>query len=308
MSSFSYGTTRDASCNTNNNVDEREAVLESDYETQTRKTKRTSSSFTNVLLNRKTLALGALAFVSVGALVVNKSSSSSSSFATLGTAKSDTLPHSFSELGKKASAPLGLRKKNSSTEKVGLLGAMDIHAWPDPFEEVQAVAQEEEPAVEEEAKKEEEEEVKQQPDYEEIQAAEQQIQQPVFAAQQQQPVAEAHVVQEEVPSQNVMETANPQWVNTNALAVQQQANNAAQVGASGIVTSAVAIDPQTGQPFATPADGGASLSQSLNTDLSKPPASWPVDMESGVQCNPIIGCVAHIRAQNFCRGNLPLMS
>ena len=175
-------------------------------------------------------------------------------------------------------------------EKVGLLGAMDVHAWPDPFEEVQQVAQEEEPAVEEEATQ--QEEVKQQADYEKIQAAEQQIQQPVFAAQQQQPVAEAVV--EEVPTTNVMETANPQWVNTNALAVQQQANIAAQVGASGIVTSAVAIDPQTGQPFATPADGGASLSQSLNTDLSKPPASWPVDMESGVQCNPIIGCVAGV--------------
>ena len=105
MSSSSYGTTRDASCNTNNNVDEREALLESDYETQTRKTKRTSSSFTNVLLNRKTLALGALAFVSVGALAVKSSNGgSSSSFATLGGAK-DNLPHSFSELGKKASAP-----------------------------------------------------------------------------------------------------------------------------------------------------------------------------------------------------------
>ena len=115
-------------------------------------------------------------------------------------------------------------------EKVGLLGAMDVHAWPDPFEEVQQVAQEEEPAVEEEATQ--QEEVKQQADYEKIQAAEQQIQQPVFAAQQQQPVAEAVV--EEVPTTNVMETANPQWVNTNALAVQQQANIAAQVGASGM--------------------------------------------------------------------------
>ena len=281
-SSSSYGT---AHTNTNKH-NEREALLfESNRDDDVQKTKKTSSSrIANVLLNRKTLALGALAFVSVGALTAVKSSrgGGSSSFATLGGAKDTLLPHSFSELGKKASsAPLGLRKKNSSMEKVGLLGAMDVHAWPDPFEEVQRVAQEEAPAVEEEATK-EEEEVKQQPDYEEIQAAE----------QQQQPVAEAVV--EEVPTTNVMETANPQWVNTNALAVQQQANIAAQVGASGIVASAVAIDPQTGQPFATPADGGASLSQSLNTDLSKPPASWPVDMESGVQCNPIIGCVAGV--------------
>jgi hypothetical protein len=150
-SSSSYGT---ANTNTNNN--EREALLLESNQDDVQKTKKTSS-FTNLLLNRKTLALGALAFVSVGALTAVKSShGGSSSFATLGGAK-DTLPHSFSELGKKASsAPLGLRKKNSSMEKVGLLGAMDVHAWPDPFEEVQQVAQEEAPAVEEEATKEEE--------------------------------------------------------------------------------------------------------------------------------------------------------
>ena len=99
-SSSSYGT---ANTNTNNN--EREALLfESNRDDDVQKTKKTSSSrIANVLLNRKTLALGALAFVSVGALTAVKSSrgGGSSSFATLGGAKDTLLPHSFSELGKK---------------------------------------------------------------------------------------------------------------------------------------------------------------------------------------------------------------
>ena len=95
-SSSSYGTAN--TNNTNNN--EREALLFESNRDDVQKTKKTSS-LTNSLLNRKTLALGALAFVSVGALTAVKSShGGSSSFATLGGAK-DTLPHSFSELGKK---------------------------------------------------------------------------------------------------------------------------------------------------------------------------------------------------------------
>ena len=62
-----------------------------------------SSSSSSYFLNRKALALGALAFVSVGALVAGgRSSSETKSFATLGAvANKDDLPHSFSELGKK---------------------------------------------------------------------------------------------------------------------------------------------------------------------------------------------------------------
>ena len=265
-----------------------------------------SSSSSSYFLNRKALALGALAFVSVGALVVagggRSSETSKSSFATLGGA----VPHSFSELAKKKNLPkpassssLGLQKKHAHTAEVGLLGAMDIHAWPDPFEDEEAAAPVEEaaqpvPATEEPTQVE--------PAYAEIRAAEQVVEQPA-AEEEAQPVP----VQEEMQqSTNVLETANPQWVNQEAVAVQQQqaamAAAAAQFGASGIVPEAgaeqaVAIDPQTGQPFATPADGGAAqaaVPQATNMDLSKPPASWPVDMESGVQCNPIIGCIAGV--------------
>ena len=100
-SSSSYGT---AHTNTNKH-NEREALLfESNRDDDVQKTKKTSSSLiANVLLNRKTLALGALAFVSVGALTAVKSSrgGGSSSFATLGGAKDTCCPIRSASSGKK---------------------------------------------------------------------------------------------------------------------------------------------------------------------------------------------------------------
>ena len=75
--------------------------------------------------------------------------------------------------------------------------------------------------------------------------------------------------------------------------MQQQVAASGQVDSTpqpGVEQAAVAIDPQTGQPFATPADGGVSEdAQRTNVDLSKPPASWPVDMESGAMLARLLG-------------------
>ena len=234
-------------------------------------------------------AVGALAFASIGAAVVVGGGNGHHNIkARLGggrAAAAVPTPNTFG-VGE-GTAALGnnnAQKKSARYAKVGLLGAMDIHAWPEPVEEEQHAPLEEHPDEEEEIQAAEEQAVEPQKPKEPIIAQAQPAVQPA--------------VQEQAAAPNVLETANPQWVNQEAYAVQQQVAASGQVDSTpqpGVEQAAVAIDPQTGQPFATPADGGVSEdAQRTNVDLSEPPASWPVDMESGVQCNPIIGCIAGV--------------
>lgn len=236
-------------------------------------------------------AVGALAFASIGAAVVVGGGNGHHNIkARLGGGRAAAaVPTPINTFGVgEGTAALGnnnAQKKSARYAKVGLLGAMDIHAWPEPVEEEQHAPLEEHPDEEEEIHQAAEE-----------QAVEPQKPEEPIVAQAQPAVQPA--VQEQAAAPNVLETANPQWVNQEAYAVQQQVAASGQVDSTpqpGVEQAAVAIDPQTGQPFATPADGGVSEdAQRTNVDLSKPPASWPVDMESGVQCNPIIGCIAGV--------------
>ena len=235
-------------------------------------------------------AVGALAFASIGAAVVVGGGNGHHNIkARLGGGRAAAaVPTPINTFGVgEGTAALGnnnAQKKSARYAKVGLLGAMDIHAWPEPVEEEQHAPLEEHPDEEEEIQAAEEQAVEPQKPKEPIVAQAQPAVQPA--------------VQEQAAAPNVLETANPQWVNQEAYAVQQQVAASGQVDSTpqpGVEQAAVAIDPQTGQPFATPADGGVSEdAQRTNVDLSKPPASWPVDMESGVQCNPIIGCIAGV--------------
>ena len=262
-----YGTTTST---TRNNA-ERESLLKNNHdEVEDLKNFSGSSAF---ISTRKAIALGALAFASVGALVVTTSSSGNNKiFGGASTQRlglmndqekkdGNIVPHSFSELGKYSSSLAG-----GVNNRASKLGAMDIHAWPDAYQQTDNVQEEsvEVPAVPERTDA-----------YLQMQAQEQVVPQ-----------------QQQIVVNQPIETANPQWVNPAVMKQQQQ-----QQSQFGIPEAGVEIDPSTGSPYAVP-NGGAAVSEQLerttNMDMAKPPDSWPVDMQSGVQCNPIIGCVAGV--------------